>query len=96
MYSENLKKLRKELGLSVEKLSERLNVPSSTIWGYEAGKRTPSIEFPIQLYRKFNININWFLTGDGDMFIQKVPQIQDEDEFTQKVEKVLRKNRLIV
>ncbi len=94
MYSENLKKLRKELGLSVEKLSDKLGIPASTIWGYEGNKRTPSIEFPIQLYRVLNVNINWFLTGEGEMFINRSPYFSD-NEFTNKVENILRKNNLI-
>ena len=68
MYAENLKKIRKELNLSVEKLAQTLEIPASTIWGYESKKRTPSIDLPIQLYRKFNINLNWFLVGEGEMF----------------------------
>jgi len=80
VYSENLKKLRKELGLSVEKLAEKIDIPASTIWGYEGGKRVPSVEFPIQLYRnleiirdgiKCKVSITWLLTGDGEMFIKE-------------------------
>ena len=80
MYSSNLKKLREELGWSVNKLAKETDIPASTLWGYEGAKRVPSVEFPIQLYRKLNIirdgikcklNITWFLTGDGEMFIKE-------------------------
>lgn len=69
MYSENLKKLRAELDWSVDKLSKKIDIPSSTLWGYEGGKRVPSIELCIKLYKILKVNINWFLTGEGEMFV---------------------------
>lgn len=71
MYSENLKKIRNAKNLSVEKLSKIIDVPASTLWGYEGNKRIPSIDLPIQLNRKLDVNANWFLTGDGMMFLNK-------------------------
>ena len=68
MYSENLKKIRKELDLSVVKLSEKIEVSANTISAYERGIRCPSLDFGLQLYKKLNININWFITGEGEMF----------------------------
>lgn len=71
MYSENLKKIRNAKNLSVEKLSKIIDVPASTLWGYEGNKRIPSIDLPIQLNRKLDVNTNWFLTGEGMMFLNK-------------------------
>ncbi len=68
MYAENLKKIRKNLNLSVDKFAQMLDIPSSTIWGYEGKKRVPSIELSIQLYKTFNVNLNWFVSGEGEMF----------------------------
>lgn len=90
MYAENLKKIRKELKLSVEKLSETTGIPASTLWGYEGKKRTPSIDLPIQLYRKFNINANWFLTGEGEMF--NSPKFEDvKTDVYNEVNRILEK-----
>ena len=69
MFAENLKKFRQDKGLSVEKLANIIDTPAATIWGYEGNKRTPSVDFPILLNRKFDLNINWFLTGEGPMYI---------------------------
>lgn len=69
MFAKNLKKVRQDKHLSVEKLAQLLEVPASTIWGYEGGKRTPSIDLPIRLNRVFDVNINWLLTGSGEMYI---------------------------
>lgn len=71
MYSKNLKKIRNAKNLSVEKLSKILDIPASTLWGYEGNKRTPSIDLPTQLNRRLDVNTNWFLTGEGMMFLDK-------------------------
>ena len=90
MFAENLKKIRKELHLSVDKMSETLGIPASTLWGYEGNKRTPSIELPIQLYRKYNVNTNWFLTGEGEMF-NSTNFENVKTEVFQQVESILAK-----
>ncbi len=91
VYAENLKKIRKELNLSVDKLAEKIGIPASTLWGYEGKKRVPSIELSIQLYRVLNVNLNWFVSGIGDMFNTNA----SDDEFTRKVDEVLKKRGLI-
>ena len=92
MYAENLKKIRKELNLSVEKFAQKLNIPASTIWGYEGKKRVPSIELPIQLYKIFNININWFISGKGNMFNNTQP---DKEDIRTEVLKILKEEGII-
>lgn len=94
MYANNLKLLRKALNLSVEKLSQRLDIPASTLWGYEGGKKIPSIKLCIRLYRVLNVNLNWLVSGKGEMFNAPTYE-QVEDELTQKVEAILRKNGLM-
>ncbi len=71
MYTENLKSIRKELGLSVAKLADRLEMSASTLTGYERGERTPSINLFTQLCLKLGINLNWFISGKGTMFIDQ-------------------------
>lgn len=68
MLKENLKKIRQELGLSVAKLSEKIDIPAMTLTNYERGERTPSAQLFIQLNTKLNVNLNWFVSGKGKMF----------------------------
>ena len=68
MLKENLKKVRQELGLSVAKLSQKIEIPAPTLTCYERGERTPSAQLFIQLHIKLNVNLNWFVTGKGEMF----------------------------
>ena len=68
MFAKNLKKIRQELGLSVAKFADRLDMSASTLTGYERGERTPSLLLFTQLYKNANANINWFVSGEGLMF----------------------------
>ena len=68
MYVKRIKEIREALGLSVPKLAERINIKSRTIVSYEAG-RVPSLEFLAQLHKVYNVNLNWFVSGQGEMFI---------------------------
>lgn len=68
MLKENLKKVRQELGLSAAKFAEKLEIPAPTLVCYERGERTPSAKLFIQLHTKLNVNLNWFVTGNGEIF----------------------------
>lgn len=68
MYANNLKMVRQALDLSVAKMAKQLDMSASTLTSYERGERTPSVEFLTRLYKVFNINTNWFVSGDGIMF----------------------------
>lgn len=69
MYSSNLKRIRESKNLSIAKLSEIIGIPARTLTAYERSERTPSIELVSQLCKKMSVNINWFLTGNGEMYI---------------------------
>ena len=69
MFSENLKKIRQHLGLSVAKFAGKLDIPQRTLTTYERGERTPSWKLFTQLYKKANVNLNWFVSGEGEMFL---------------------------
>lgn len=80
--------------LSVAKLADLLEIPARTITGYERRERTPSWQLFTQLSTKANINLNWFVTGEGEMF--NAPKFEDvQDEITAKVESILKAKGLI-
>ena len=89
MYIENLKKIRKELGLSVEQLAIKIDIPSRTIGGYERNERKMSLEIVTQLCKKLNVNANWFVTGQGEMFLntystigERIASVRDKSNIT--------------
>ena len=65
MYAQNLKKLRRELRLSAQKLADSIGISLITMQNYELGKREPKYSFLYQLLTQYNVNINWLMTGDA-------------------------------
>ncbi len=68
---ERLKAIRRNLNLTVKDLAEILDIPTRTIGAWERNENPPNEKFLTQLIIKFNININWLLTGKGEIFITK-------------------------
>lgn len=93
MYIENLKKIRKTLNFSVNELADKIGIPARTIGGYERNERKMSLEIVTQLCKNLNVNANWFVTGEGDMFIQKQPAGL-KDEIRQTVLEMLKNGEL--
>ncbi len=56
------------LGYSQQYFSALLNTSAGFISEIEGNKKSPGIQLLYSLWRKFNININWLLTGKGNMF----------------------------
>lgn len=69
MYRENLKALRTELNLSAQKLADKIGSTQVSVSNYETGKYKPSFEFMEALHRVLNVNLNWFVSGQGEMFL---------------------------
>lgn len=68
MYAQNIKKLRKELRLTAQALADNVGIALQTVQNYELGKREPSFAFMYYLLTVYNVNINWLMTGQGQMF----------------------------
>jgi transcriptional regulator with XRE-family HTH domain len=98
MYSENLKKIRLELKISAQKLADSLNVSRGSIVQYETGKRKPSYEFMEALHKVYNVNLNWFVSGQGEMFIgqDKTDHTKiDEAEFKKLFKQCMKEEGFI-
>lgn len=57
-YSDKLKQLRKEKGLTQRELAEKLGLGKSAIGMYESGKRTPEFETLEMICDFFNVNMD--------------------------------------
>ncbi len=64
-----LLQFRKAIGKTQRELAEELNVYQSTITNIEQGKVYPNIHFLHYFNEKYRLDINWLLTGKGDIFI---------------------------
>lgn len=80
-----IKEIRANLHLTASELAEKLNIPVRTIGSYEREEAQPSPKFLNALIENYYININWLLTGKGNMFISNrteadinyIAQLQD-------------------
>lgn len=93
--NENLKKLRKYLGLTLESFGQELGVTRSSIGKIENGERSLTEQMIKNICKTdWNgkmVNEEWLRTGQGDMFL-KLPE---EDEYFKTVTQ-LQKDPLAV
>ena len=70
-FSGRLYNLRKKkLALNQETLAKKMGLSSITICLYETGKRGPNVVFFQKMKKKWNVNLNWLISGKGDMFVR--------------------------
>lgn len=93
MYADNLRTLRFELKLSAQKMADSLGVAQMSISNYENGKRKPSFEFMEALHNVYNVNLNWFVSGQGEMFIKEQPA-DFKSTVKQAIQELIREGEL--
>jgi len=69
--NERLKELRQIGNLSQEEMAKILEITLQTYNRYEKGHRIPDAEILNRLVQSFGVNLNWLITGEGEMFIHK-------------------------
>ena len=67
-FSERIKKLRKYLGLSQKEFGGEIGVGTSHVSQWERGLSMPSSKALMGMAH-LGVNINWLLTGDGEMMM---------------------------
>ncbi len=63
-----IKEIRKKEKLSQQKFADELGIARGNIAAYEVGKNAPSDAVISLICTKFNINREWILNGNGDMY----------------------------
>jgi transcriptional regulator with XRE-family HTH domain len=64
-----IKLLRKSLGLSQKDISEKAEINRVYLNRIESGKYNPSFNTIYHILKKFNVSVDWLLTGKGQMFL---------------------------
>lgn len=81
MFSENLKNLRKEKGLSQEELAERLHIVRQTVSKWEKGLSVPDADLLIRIAEIFETSVSTLLgdtvesSSDKNIVAQKLEQL---------------------
>lgn len=74
---QRLRAWRQALGLTQAQMAERLGLHIGVLKKYETGQNTPGGE-ALAAYARTGVNMNWLLTGEGEMFPRKAPEPQPE------------------
>lgn len=76
IFGEKLQLLRKQKGLSQEKLSEQLKVSRQAISKWELGESLPDTENVVKLSKLFGVSIDYLL-NDGISNEKDIPAVQN-------------------
>lgn len=76
-----IKKLRQSLNLSQDDFGKKLGVTRGAITNIELNKTEPKPLFINLICEVFNVNTNWLLNGEGDMFLSFSPYEKAYNRF---------------
>lgn len=62
------RRFRESIGKAQHELGAELNISQSTVANIERGKAFPNITYLNYFYKTYQLNINWLLTNEGEMF----------------------------
>ena len=73
-----VKEIRKSLDLTLEKFGEKLGVTKVAISNIEKGNRNLTDQMAKAICREYNVNYDFLIYGEGDMFDSLPETILDE------------------
>lgn len=68
---DRIKKIRKGLDLTQQEFASRIGTTANVLTNYETGRRNPSNSVINNICKTFDVNEEWFRTGEGEMFRPK-------------------------
>lgn len=81
--NERIKKVRKSLGLTLEKFGERIGLKKSAVSLIENGKNAVTDANVKAICREFGVDYIWLTTGDGEMFVDT------DDDFIERIDRIM-------
>lgn len=73
MVDERLLELLSYLNISKKQFADSLGISPGNIsnWINKSIKSKPTADALVQIFEKFSVNLNWLLTGEGEMFVSE-------------------------
>jgi transcriptional regulator with XRE-family HTH domain len=89
---ERIKGIREKLNISQRDFAKKIFISQTLLGDIELGTRTITKRTIQLISTEFNVNKDWILTGQGDIFTAPPPDIQLEKliEIYKQLDKVLR------
>lgn len=75
---ERIREARKSLNLTLEKFGEKLGVGKGAISAIETGTRNLTDQMARSICREYNVNYDYLMYGEGDMFSDLPRTVLDE------------------
>jgi len=85
---ERLRLLRETIGVTQGDFAKTIGVAPSFISGIERKKKDLSRDLLEKILKKYNVNLNWLLTGEGEMFLgeqEKSLEVTDKASGSYKI-----------
>lgn len=79
-FSDQIKNLRKQTGLTQDQFAEKLHVTRQAISNWENNRNLPDLEMLIQISQTFDISLDELILGDTQMNKMTEKLIKDTDE----------------
>ena len=84
--AENIRRYRKERGMTQEELAEKLNLTLGTISKWERGSSEPELTYLMQLAQIFHVSLDALLgfsirSNNADVLIEKIEKLENAREF---------------
>ena len=79
LTNERLKMVRQTLNLTQKNFAKSVFISTSHYTLIETGNRTIKDSFLDSLCKIYNVNKDWLVTGQGDMFLNEPPDVKLEE-----------------
>ena len=93
-FSQNLIDLTSDQGLSLKRLSKKVDISSSLLYRYAIEERFPTIESIIKLANYFNCSINFLVGLDDEPSSANLKSIFDSHVFLSRYNNLITTNNL--
>lgn len=84
-----LREVMEYKGLNIKAFAELLDVPYRTLQNYLLNERDPSAEVLIKISDVLNVDLNWLMRGEGEMFRGSM----SESKLNEKEKQLIRHYR---
>ena len=93
-----LREIEKTLGVKKNEIAEKAGINRNFYYSAALGRQSISFDFLIRICTVYNIDVNWLIFGEGEMFRQNSepipsvdPEIEREAEILSSSDKDIRK-----
>lgn len=76
--NKRIKQLRQALGYTQQEFADHLGIKRNTVSQYEIGRNKPIDSIINFICKEFNVNSDWLINGNGDMFLDSSALSLDE------------------